>query len=79
MDGVFNYMEIVVEDKLNKLIDENNVCENCKKAIFALSLNFLHLYYISTDTERITAKFNCYHDYLVLQKLNYLQTYLVHL
>ena len=33
MDGVFNYMEIVVEDKLNKLIDENNVCENCKKSI----------------------------------------------
>ena len=56
MDGVFYYMVIVVEDKLNKLIDENNVCENCKKDIFALSLNFLHPYYISTDTERITAK-----------------------
>lgn len=58
MDGVFNYMEIVVKDKLDKLISENNVCvcEKCKKSIFARSLNSLPPYYISTDIEKITAK-----------------------
>ena len=55
-----NYMEVVVKDKLEELIDNGDVCkcEQCKKDIMALVLNDLPPRYIVTQKGEVYSKIN---------------------
>ena len=59
MNDVFNYMEIWVEEYMNKFLKEYDVCdcEICRKDVFALALNNLPPYYVVTQKGKIMAKY----------------------
>ncbi|MDR5587842.1 MULTISPECIES: late competence development ComFB family protein [Clostridium] len=58
MEKAINYMEIWVKECMEKLLIENDMCkcDKCKKDIFALALNNLKPYYVSTNKGEIMAK-----------------------
>ncbi|MBE6072230.1 MAG: competence protein [Clostridium butyricum] len=58
MDNVTNYMEIWVREYMDELLEQSNCCscEKCKRDIFALALNNLKPYYVTTDKGRVMAK-----------------------
>lgn len=58
MDKVINYMEIWVKECMEKLLLKYDMCScnKCKKDIYALALNNLKPYYISTNKGEVMAK-----------------------
>ena len=59
MDGVINYMEIWVDEYMKKLCAGADfcTCDNCMRDIYALALNNLPPFYISTTKGKILAKY----------------------
>lgn len=58
MNNVTNYMEIWVREYMDELLEQSSCCscERCKRDIFALALNNLKPYYVTTDKGRVMAK-----------------------
>ncbi|AGX43589.1 late competence development ComFB family protein [Clostridium saccharobutylicum] len=58
MNGVINYMEVLVEEHMEILLKESNscTCDRCKSDIFALALNNLKPYYVVTQRGRVMTK-----------------------
>lgn len=48
MNGVVNYMEVLVEEYMEILLKESNICmcDKCKSDIFVFVLNNLKFYYV---------------------------------
>lgn len=57
-----NYMETLVENKIDELIKDNNVCtcDRCKADIMAIALNNLHPKYVVTKEGECYAKLSSY-------------------
>ncbi|MCI5727722.1 MAG: late competence development ComFB family protein [Clostridium sp.] len=61
MENVVNYMEIWVEQFMDDILKDRPevcTCEKCRQDIFALSLNNLQPFYVTTTKGEILAKYN---------------------
>ena len=61
MKEVYNYMEILVEEKLNTVLNTSDAlsckCYQCKKNIYALALNNLKPFYVVSCKGKIIARY----------------------
>lgn len=61
MKEVYNYMDILVEEKLNTVLNTSIEhfckCYQCKKNIYALALNNLKPFYVVSSKGKIMARY----------------------
>ena len=61
MKEVYNYMEILVEEKLNTVLNTSEAhfckCYQCRKDIYALALNNLNPFYVVSSKGKIMARY----------------------
>ncbi len=54
-----NYMEVLVEEKMDEVLDQYPdccKCESCRRDIAVIALNHLHPRYVSTEKGQIFAR-----------------------